>query len=200
MKIKTSMVRSALLITSLLASAYALSAPGPSAPCTDCARGPNPTVASLKSRSGPFSVAKFSVSGYLKGFGDSTVHYPTNASGRMGAIAVIPGYLSYENSIEWWGPRLASHGFVVMTMNTNTIYDQPDCRQDRQRAPGRHRLVDGRRWLAQARDRTFAQRNYPAGAVLRWAQQFQHLQDADDDSGVRGRCSGAGGGACLAVL
>ena len=128
MKIKTSMVKSALLITSLLASAYALSAPGPSAPCTDCARGPNPTVASLKSRSGPFSVAKFSVSGYLKGFGDSTVHYPTNASGRMGAIAVIPGYLSYENSIEWWGPRLASHGFVVMTMNTNTIYDQPDSR------------------------------------------------------------------------
>ncbi len=46
----------------------------------------------------------------------------------MGAIAVIPGYLSYEDSIEWWGPRLASHGFVVMTMNTSTIYDQPDSR------------------------------------------------------------------------
>ncbi|WP_413043312.1 alpha/beta hydrolase family protein [Pseudomonas sp. YJ42] len=128
MKIKISMVRSALLITSLLASAYAFSAPGPSAPCTDCTRGPNPTVASLKSRSGPFNVDRFSVSGYLKGFGDSTVYYPTNATGKMGAIAVIPGYLSYENSIDWWGPRLASHGFVVMTMNTNTIYDQPDSR------------------------------------------------------------------------
>ncbi|MBB2495982.1 alpha/beta hydrolase [Pseudomonas sp. UL070] len=46
----------------------------------------------------------------------------------MGAIAVIPGFLSYEDSIEWWGPRLASHGFVVMTMNTSTIYDQPDSR------------------------------------------------------------------------
>jgi triacylglycerol lipase len=85
-------------------------------------------VASLKSDNGPFNVAKFSVSGFLKGFGNSTVHYPTNTTGKMGAIAVIPGYLSYEDSIEWWGPRLASHGFVVITMNTNSIYDQPDSR------------------------------------------------------------------------
>ncbi|WP_068824797.1 alpha/beta hydrolase family protein [Pseudomonas sp. BMS12] len=116
-----------LLAASLLASSYAFSA-SPSAPCSNCTRGPNPTVASLKSSSGPFSTAKFSVSGYLKGFGNSTVYYPTNTTGKMGAIAVIPGYLSYESSIEWWGPRLASHGFVVMTMNTNTIYDQPDSR------------------------------------------------------------------------
>nr|AAQ88181.1 lipase [Micrococcus sp. HL-2003] len=33
--------------------------------------------------------------------------------GLLGAIAVVPGYVSYENSIKWWGPRLASWGFVV---------------------------------------------------------------------------------------
>lgn len=128
MEIKAILARTTLLIASLLVSTHAFSAPGPSAPCSNCTRGPAPTVASLKASSGPFSTAKFSVSGYLKGFGNSTVYYPTNTSGKMGAIAVIPGYLSYESSIEWWGPRLASHGFVVMTMNTNSIYDQPDSR------------------------------------------------------------------------
>ncbi|WP_068824795.1 alpha/beta hydrolase family protein [Pseudomonas sp. BMS12] len=128
MNAKISIVKTLLFVASLAASSYAFSAPGPSAPCSNCTRGPNPTVASLKSSSGPFSVSKFNVSGFLKGFGNSTVYYPTNTTGKMGAIAVIPGYLSYESSIEWWGPRLASHGFVVMTMNTNTIYDQPDSR------------------------------------------------------------------------
>ena len=124
---RVSIGKTLLLTASLLASTYALAA-SPSAPCSNCSRGPAPTVASLKASTGPFSTAKFSVSGYLKGFGNSTVYYPTNTTGKMGAIAVIPGYLSYESSIEWWGPRLASHGFVVMTMNTNTIYDQPDSR------------------------------------------------------------------------
>lgn len=125
---KASLATAALFVASLLVSSHVLSAPGPSAPCSNCTRGPNPTEASLKSDRGPFTTARFSVSGFLKGFGDSTVYYPTNTTGRMGAIAVIPGYLSYESSIEWWGPRLASHGFVVMTMNTTTIYDQPDSR------------------------------------------------------------------------
>ena len=125
---KLSLARLALFAASLLACSYTFSAPSPSAPCSNCTRGPNPTEASLKANSGPFSVSRFSVSGFLRGFGNSTVYYPTNTTGKMGAIAVIPGYLSYESSIEWWGPRLASHGFVVMTMNTNTIYDQPDSR------------------------------------------------------------------------
>lgn len=125
---KALLAKTALFLASLLLSAYAFSATGPSAPCTNCTRGPAPTAAALKSTNGPFATAKFSVSGYLKGFGDSTVYYPTNTTGKMGAIAVIPGYLSYESSIQWWGPRLASHGFVVITMNTSTIYDQPDSR------------------------------------------------------------------------
>ncbi len=128
MNLRASIAKTALLIASLVVSSYVYSATGPSAPCTNCTRGPAPTAAALKSNTGPFTTAKFSVSGLLKGFGNSTVYYPTNTTGKMGAIAVIPGYLSYEDSIEWWGPRLASHGFVVMTMNTNTIYDQPDSR------------------------------------------------------------------------
>lgn len=119
----------------LSASAFATtggggSTPGPSDPCTNCTRGPNPTVSSLEADSGPYNVGTRSVSSFVSGFGGGTIHYPTNASGQMGAIAVIPGYVSYESSIKWWGPRLASHGFVVITIDTNTIYDQPDSRAD----------------------------------------------------------------------
>ncbi len=128
MNTKLSLTKNLLLIASLVASSYAFSAP--SAPCNNCTRGPNPTTASLKSKSGPFNVATSRVSGFLTGFGGGTLHYPTNTTGKMGAIAVIPGYVSYESSIKWWGPRLASHGFVVITMDTNTIYDQPNSRAD----------------------------------------------------------------------
>lgn len=80
---------------------------------------------------GPFSVAKKPVPRQLaNGFGGGTIHYPTNAGGcgLLGGIAVIPGYVSYESSIKWWGPRLASWGFVVITIDTNSIYDDPDSR------------------------------------------------------------------------
>lgn len=130
MKMKTLFASAALVASSLLATS-AFSAPYPSAPCNDCQRGPNPTTASLENEnSGPYNVDDMNVSSWVFGFGGGTIHYPTNASGQMGAIAVIPGYLSYESSIEWWGPRLASHGFVVITMNTNSIYDQPNSRAD----------------------------------------------------------------------
>jgi dienelactone hydrolase len=128
MKARVSITKALFLAASLAASSFALAATGPSAPCTNCTRGPAPTTASLKSANGPFNTAKFNVSSLVSGFGGGTVYYPTNTTGKMGAIAVIPGYLSYESSIEWWGPRLASHGFVVITMDTNTIYDQPDSR------------------------------------------------------------------------
>ncbi len=91
-------------------------------------RGPNPTFASLEADNGPFNVDDYSVSSFVSGFGGGTIHYPTNTTGTMGVIAVVPGYVSYERDIIWWGPRIASHGFVVITIDTNSIYDQPDSR------------------------------------------------------------------------
>ena len=80
---------------------------------------------------GPLTVASKAIPRQLaNGFGGGTIHYPTNAGdcGLLGGIAVIPGYVSYEASIKWWGPRLASWGFVVITIDTNSIYDDPDSR------------------------------------------------------------------------
>jgi dienelactone hydrolase len=100
-------------------------------PCTsNCGyqRGPDPTVSSLEASSGPYSVRTISVSSYVSGFGGGTIHYPTGTTGTMAAIAVVPGFVSSESSIRWWGPRIASHGFVVITIDTNSGFDQPDSR------------------------------------------------------------------------
>lgn len=99
--------------------------PGQSSPFQ---RGPDPSVSFLEARTGPYAVRTRSVSSWSSGFGGGTIHYPTGTTGTMAAIVVIPGFVSAESSIEWWGPKLASHGFVVMTIDTNTGFDQPPSR------------------------------------------------------------------------
>jgi len=61
------------------------------------------------------------------GFGGGTIYYPTT-SGQYGVIAVCPGFTGTSSSISWFARRLATHGFVTMAMNTNTIYDLPSSR------------------------------------------------------------------------
>lgn len=133
-------VHSALSILaagSLLFSASAMAVGGggdtdtPPDPCqTDCGyeRGPDPTERFLEAREGHLSVRSERVSGLVSGFGGGNIHYPTGTSGTMGAVVVIPGFVSAESSIDWWGPKLASYGFVVMTIDTNTGFDQPPSR------------------------------------------------------------------------
>src|SRR5690554_1784397 len=100
----------------------------PTDPGDSYARGPDPTVAFLEASSGPYSTRTERVSGLVSCFGGGTIHYPTGTTGTMGAVVVIPGFVSAESSIDWWGPKLASHGFVVMTIDTNTGFDQPPSR------------------------------------------------------------------------
>jgi dienelactone hydrolase len=45
-------------------------------------------------------------------------------------VAVSPGYTELQSAISWFGPRLASHGFVVITFDTNSRYDQMAARGD----------------------------------------------------------------------
>jgi dienelactone hydrolase len=95
--------------------------------------GPNPTKASLEASAGPFTVKKFTVS-RPSGYSAGTVYYPTNANAKVGVISIVPGFVSYQSSVAWWGPRLASHGFVVVTIDTITTADQPDSRSRQQLA------------------------------------------------------------------
>ncbi|WP_433308490.1 alpha/beta hydrolase family protein [Micromonospora sp. CA-269861] len=93
-------------------------------------RGPDPTTAILEASRGPFSTSSQSVSSLsVTGFGGGVIYYPTSTSeGTFGAIAISPGYTAAWSSISWLGPRIASHGFVVIGIETNTRLDQPDSR------------------------------------------------------------------------
>jgi hypothetical protein len=91
-------------------------------------KGPDPTKSALESSRGPFAIRSTTISRTsASGFGGGTVYYPTT-TGSYGAIAVSPGFTAYQSSISWIGERLASHGFVVITIDTITTSDQPDSR------------------------------------------------------------------------
>jgi alpha-beta hydrolase superfamily lysophospholipase len=95
-------------------------------------RGPDPTRSSIEATRGPFAVAQSSVSRFVvSGFGGGTITYPTDTTqGTFGAVVVAPGYTASQSSIAWLGPRIASQGFVVFTIDTITVYDQPASRGD----------------------------------------------------------------------
>ena len=101
------------------------------------------------------------------GFGGGQIYYPTDTTqGTFGAVAVVPGFLMPWESMAWLGPRLASHGFVVIGIQTELAARRPAVprpaaagrarprrrRQPREQPhrpqPARRRgLVDGRRRL-----------------------------------------------------
>lgn len=95
--------------------------------------GPDPTSSQLNASSGPFSTSSASVSSLVTGFGGGTIYYPTT-SGSYGVIAVCPGYTGTQSTISWFARRLASHGFVTIAMDTNSIFDQPGSRATQLRA------------------------------------------------------------------
>lgn len=65
----------------------------------------------------------------MSGFGGGTIYYPTStAEGTFGAVAISPGFTASQSSVSWLGPRLASQGFVVITIDTLSTLDQPDSR------------------------------------------------------------------------
>lgn len=104
--------------------------PGAQAADNPYERGPAPTTSSIEASRGSYAVSQTTVSSLsVSGFGGGTIYYPTStADGTFGAIAVSPGYTAGQSSIAWLGPRLASQGFVVFTIDTLTTLDQPDSR------------------------------------------------------------------------
>jgi dienelactone hydrolase len=122
----------ALALTLGLAAGAATvgSVPGAGAQTNPYQRGPAPTVQSIEASRGSYAVSQTSVSSLTaSGFGGGTIYYPTTTSdGTFGAVAISPGFTAGESSIAWLGPRLASQGFVVITIETNSRFDQPASR------------------------------------------------------------------------
>jgi alpha-beta hydrolase superfamily lysophospholipase len=103
-------------------------------------RGPAPTLSSIQASTGAFATSQSTVSRTaVSGFGGGTIYYPTSTTaGTFGAVVIAPGYTATQSSVAWLGPRLASQGFVVFTIDTNTTSDQPDSRGDQLRAALRY--------------------------------------------------------------
>ncbi len=89
------------------------------------AKGPNPTDASI-AVAGPFTVVTQAVAAG-GGFGGGTIYVPQTA-GTYALIAFCPGFTATQSSIAVMGRRLATHGFVVITINTNATGDFPASR------------------------------------------------------------------------
>jgi pimeloyl-ACP methyl ester carboxylesterase len=91
-------------------------------------RGPDPMNTSIEATSGPFAVTQATITN-PRGFGGGIVYFPTStAEGTFGAVAIAPGFTERWSVMSWLGPRLASFGFVVVGIETNSTLDQPNSR------------------------------------------------------------------------
>ncbi|GAA2438604.1 bis(hydroxyethyl) terephthalate hydrolase [Streptomyces lavendulocolor] len=123
-------VTAALVALLAVAGLQTAMTPGAQAADNPYERGPAPTTSSIEAVRGPYAVSQTTVSSLsASGFGGGTIYYPTTTSdGTFGAVAISPGFTGTQSSIAWLGPRLASQGFVVFTIDTITTLDQPDSR------------------------------------------------------------------------
>nr|BFE56913.1 lipase [Dactylosporangium thailandense] len=88
--------------------------------------GQAPTASNITGN-GSFATTSASIPSTVSGFGGGRVYYPT-AAGQYPVIAISPGFTATWSSLAWIGPRLSSWGFVVVGIETNSIYDQPASR------------------------------------------------------------------------
>jgi dienelactone hydrolase len=93
--------------------------------------GQAPTAANI-SGNGSFAVTSATITN-ASGFGGGTVYYPSTA-GSYPVVAIAPGWTETWSAVSWLGPRLASWGFVVVGINTNSTLDFPSARADQLRA------------------------------------------------------------------
>ncbi|EDM44295.1 lipase (putative secreted protein) [unidentified eubacterium SCB49] len=90
------------------------------------------TVESL-TNPGPYTIATLTEADGLRNgpdYNGATVYYPTNATPPFASIAIVPGFNSFPESVEEWGPFYASHGIVTIIIGTNSIFDFPEARAD----------------------------------------------------------------------
>jgi dienelactone hydrolase len=108
-----------------------LLAAGAQAQTNPLAKGPDPTQASIRAV-GPFTLASQTLA-KGNGFGGATIYTPT-AAGTYATVIVCPGFTEKQNAISTYSQRLASHGFIVATIDTNSTTDSPESRATQMQA------------------------------------------------------------------
>lgn len=81
-------------------------------------------------RPGPYQVAYYSQLPPQAEFSAATLYFPANKGGDFGGIVVAPGFIERQENIAWWGNHLASHGWAVLTIDTNEPRDNPQIRAE----------------------------------------------------------------------
>jgi predicted dienelactone hydrolase len=117
-------------LTGLSLSLAALLLPHGAALAAGYERGPAPTAASLEA-AGPFTVDSFQIGRAVAkayGYGGATVYFPKASGQTFGIVSLTPGFLGFQAVYAPLAERVASHGFVVINLDTNTVFDQPDLR------------------------------------------------------------------------
>src|SRR5690349_6235142 len=104
-------------------------------------RGPAPTASALE-RTGPYAVDQYTAQN-VRGFASGTIYAP-RSNETFGAVSIVPGFVSSWSQLSWLGPRLASHGFVVIGINTNSAVDGPSERAAQVWAGLQNVLADSR--------------------------------------------------------
>jgi dienelactone hydrolase len=119
----------AMLTTAALAVAALVASPTTAGAQTNpFQRGPNPTHALLEAANGPFAVQQQTAAAG-SGFNGGTIFYPSDTSqGTFGAIGVSPGFFTPGSAMNSIARRYASHGFVVIAINTYSVVDFPASR------------------------------------------------------------------------
>jgi dienelactone hydrolase len=124
-----SAIAALLAMLAVAITTLAVTPTGAGAQSGEFRRGPDPTLASISATTGPFATAQISVPASVAGFGGGTITYPTDTSqGTFGAFAFAPGFTASSANYTWVGPRVASQGFVVFTINTDSRFDFPASR------------------------------------------------------------------------
>ncbi|MCK7598593.1 hypothetical protein M0G74_15040 [Microbulbifer sp. CAU 1566] len=83
------------------------------------------------SDNGPFRYDSYSMPAFSTP-GGATVYYPTDAAPPYSLLVFTPPYTGTQIMYRDWGPFFASHGIVLVTMDSRTIYDSVDSRADQQ--------------------------------------------------------------------
>lgn len=65
--------------------------------------------------------------------GGATVYYPTNAEPPFSLLVFTPPYTGRQYMFRAWGPFFASHGIVLVTMDTRTTLDSVVSRASQQK-------------------------------------------------------------------
>lgn len=91
-------------------------------------RGAAPTEQTASTR-GPYEVTRYSTGvADSPDYGAYDVDYPSDATPPFAGVAIIPGFVESRTSVADWGPFLASHGFVAITIDPNSNLDLPAVR------------------------------------------------------------------------